>query len=166
MDQISTIEKAKIHFIDEAGIDNDESYEYGWSLLGERIYALKLGARTQRISIIGALNDNKIHSPFVFEGYTTKEVFETYLEQVLVPNIKPGDYVVIDNASFHKGGRIQQIIEQAGCTLIYLPAYSPDLNPIEHFWFSIKNAIKKSLEQAGHCLIQAAEIVFGSTGKA
>ena len=57
MDQISTIEKAKIHFIDEAGIDNDESYEYGWSLLGERIYALKLGARTQRISIIGALND-------------------------------------------------------------------------------------------------------------
>jgi transposase len=84
---------------------------------------------------------------------------------VLVPNLKSGDYIVMDNASFHKGARIQQIIEQAGCKLIYLPAYSPDLNPIEHFWFSIKNAIKKSLGQVGRCLIQAAEIVFAPAGK-
>lgn len=154
-----------MHFLDEAGIDNDECYEYGWGPEGERVHASKPGARTQRISIIGALNNNKIHSPFVFEGYTTKEVFETYLESVLAPNLKPGDYIIMDNASFHKGGRIQQIIEQAGCKLIYLPAYSPDLNPIEHFWFSVKNAIKKCLEQVGYCLMQAAEIVFAPTGK-
>jgi putative transposase len=106
-----------------------------------------------------------LHSPLIFEGYTNKEVFATYLEQVLIPNLQPGEYVVVDNASFHKGSMIKKLIEQAGCTLIYLPAYSPDLNPIEHFWHQVKNTIRKVLEDVGGCLVQAAQIAFTPIGK-
>ena len=155
-----------IHYVDEAGIDNDDFYEYGWSLRGERLYALKPGTRTQRISIIGALNQNIVHSPLVFEGYTNKELFELYLEQILIPNLKPGEYVVMDNASFHKSEKIRNLIENAACTLIYLPAYSPDLNPIEHFWHQIKNTIRKSLEKVEQCLFQAVQIAFDTIGRA
>ena len=130
MEQLATIDPALLHYVDEAGMDNDEFYEYGWAPRGERIYALKPGNRTQRISIIAALNQNILHSPFMFEGYTNKDLFVLYLEEVLIPNLKPGGIVVIDNASFHKGDIIKEKIEAVGCSLIYLPAYSPDFNPI------------------------------------
>jgi hypothetical protein len=65
------------------------------------------------------------------EGPTTREVFETYLERVLAPALRPGQVVVLDNLSAHKGGRVKEIVEGAGCELLYLPPYSPDLNPIE-----------------------------------
>lgn len=129
------------------------------------MFALKPGAKTQRISIIGALNQNVVHSPLVFEGYTNRELFELYLEQILIPNLKQGEYVVTDNASFHKGDRIRKLVEDAGCTLIYLPAYSPDLNPIEHFWHSIKQSIRKNLETVSLCLFQAAQIAFDKIGR-
>lgn len=161
MDQIVQIDSKLIHYIDEAGMDNDEYYEYGWSPYGKRLYALKPGTRTQRISIIAALNQNTLHSPLVFEGFTNRDVFVTYLEQVLIPNLKPGEVVVIDNASFHKGSIVKTMIESAGCHLIYLPAYSPDLNPIEHFWHSVKNTMRKALANEGHSsLFKAAEIAF------
>ena len=102
----------------------------------------------------------------MFEGYTNKDLFELYLEQILIPNLKSGEYVIVDNASFHKGGRIKTLVENAGCTLIYLPAYSPDLNPIEHFWHPIKNDIRKNLENVGRCLFTAVEIVFDKIGRA
>lgn len=101
-----------------------------------------------------------MHSSLVFEGYTNKDVFESYLKQVLIPNLKSGECVVMDNASFHKGESIKKLIEGAGCALIYLPSYSPDLNPIEHFWHQIKNSIRKSLEKVDRCLVQAAHIAF------
>lgn len=132
---------------------------------GKRFYALKSGKRAQRISIISALNKNRVHSPLIFEGYTTKELFLTYLEHVLIPYLKPGEYVIMDNASFHKGDAIKKLIEKAGCTLIYLPAYSPDLNPIEHYWHSIKNYIRKSLENVNGSLLQAAQITFDQIGR-
>jgi transposase len=137
----------------------------GWSACGERIYALKPSTRTQRISIIAALNQNTLHSPFLFEGYTNKDLFVMYLETVLISNLKSGEVVIIDNASLHKGDIIKEMIEKAGCTLIYLPAYSPDFNPIEHWWHSVKNAIRKVLEQVGLCLFQAKEMVFDKIGK-
>ncbi|HET8962917.1 MAG TPA: IS630 family transposase [Chitinophagales bacterium] len=157
---MAQINPALIHYVDEAGIDNNEYYEYGWAPYGERFYALKPGTRTQRISMIAALNQNTLHSPFIFEGYTNRDLFIVYLEQVLIPNLKPGEVVVIDNASFHKGDIIKTMIESAGCSLIFLPAYSPDFNPIEHFWHSVKNSIRKTLTNTEHSLLQAAECAF------
>ncbi len=126
------------------------------------MYAMKPGFKRKRLSIIGALTNNTFTAPFVFEGNCTREVFETYLIKILIPNIKPGQTIVMDNASFHKRGKIQEIIEKAECQLIYLPAYSPDLNPIEHWWASIKHRIKQALPLCNRDIYKSAEFVFSN----
>lgn len=151
---------ADIVYLDEAGIDNDEVYARGWSEVGTRLYDSKPAKATQRLSIIAALNQDKIIAPLVFEGYTNTDVFIAYLEKVLVPVLRKKQIIIMDNAAFHKNSRIQQIIENADCSLIFLPAYSPDLNPIEHFWHSIKNKVRKKLIECDFDLFQAVQCVF------
>ncbi len=143
MEAIKNIDPKDFVYIDEAGIDDNETNEYGWAPKGERFYAFKNAERTTRFSMISALNQNKIQAPLIFEGFCNRSVFECYIAKTLIPTLKPGQIVVMDNASFHKGGKIVKMIESAGCKVLYLPSYSPDLNPIEHFWFAIKNYFRK-----------------------
>jgi transposase len=82
-------------------------------------------------------------------------IFEAYVEEVLVPTLKPGMSVVIDNASFHKSAKIKKLIDDAECNLIFLPPYSPDLNPIEHWWHKIKTEIRKIMRNAKEKLDEA-----------
>ena len=89
---------------------------------------------------------NLLFAPFLFEGYSNTAVYETYVEHVLVPALKPGMVVVIDNASFHKSKKIIELIEAVNCRVIFLPSYSPDFNPIEHHWTAVKGAIRKAAE--------------------
>jgi transposase len=89
------------------------------------------------------------------EGATTREVFEAYLEGVLAPTLSPGQVVVMDNLSAHKGGRVRQIIEERGCKLIYLPPYSPDLNPIEEAFAKLKGLLRKSGARSREALVEA-----------
>ena len=98
------------------------------------------------MSIISALNKKELKAPFVFEGTCNRAVFETYVEKVLVHELIPGQIVIMDNAAFHKGGTIKQLIEKAECKLMYLPPYSQDLNPIEKYWAKIKLLIKQQLK--------------------
>jgi transposase len=153
-----------IVYIDEAGMDNDDVLSYGWAQKGERLYQLKPGNATQRISIIGGLNSGDFIAPLLFEGYTNSAVFTTYLEKVLIPVLKKGQVVVMDNATFHKGSVIRNLIEAAGCFLKYLPTYSPDFNPIEHCWNPLKNSFRKNLVKCNFDLLQAAEFVFSPIG--
>ena len=92
---------------------------------------------------------NLLFAPFIFEGYSNQAIYETYVEQVLAPALKPGMVVIIDNASFHKSKRVIELIEAVQCRVIFLPPYSPDFNPIEHFWTAVKNAIRKAAEAVG-----------------
>ncbi len=85
----------------------------------------------------------RLIAPFVFEGYSNTAIYETYVERILAPALKPGMFVVIDNASFHKSIRVKELIEERGCKIIFLPPYSPDFNPIEHHWAAIKSEIRK-----------------------
>jgi transposase len=147
-------------WIDESGINDNETYDYAWGPIGPRIYDEKKAERKNRLSIIGALNQGKIKAPFVFEGSCNREVFETYVEKVLIQSLCSGQTVILDNASFHKGGRIRELIEQAGCFLLYLPAYSPDFNPIEHYWAAIKSKIRGHLLKVSGDLYRAAELTF------
>ena len=160
MAEIATKDIQSIVYIDESGIDDNKEYPYAWGKKGARIYAMKSGAKRKRLSIIGALNQNLLKAPFVFEGNCTREVFETYLIKILIPQVKPGQTIVMDNASFHKGGKIQSIIESAGCELTYLPAYSPDFNPIEHWWACVKHRIKQALPLYNRDIYKTAEFVF------
>lgn len=146
--------------MDESGIDDNETYSYGWGPKGQRIIHMKRSNRHRRISIISALNQTLLQAPFVFEGYCNREVFEIYLEKILAPTLQPGQTVILDNASFHKSKKAREIIEGCQCRLLYLPAYSPDLNPIEHYWHSIKNTIRKILPSCDGDLYQASEYAF------
>jgi transposase len=154
-------ESHKFVFLDESGIDDDEVVQYGWSPKGERLYASKPAFKKKRMSIIGALNQGCFQAPFVFEGSCDRIVFEFFLQKVLSPILKKNQIIIMDNASFHKGGRIEQIINAAGCQLLYLPPYSPDLNPIEHHWWPIKNNIRSFLPKCDRDLFFAAQKVFG-----
>ena len=153
-------------FIDESGIDDNEFYAYGWAPKGKRLYAEKPGFKKKRISIIGALNEEKIKAPCPFEGYCNSEVFEAYIENLLVPTLRPGQTVILDNASFHKSVKTRKLIENAGCKVLFLPPYSPDFNPIEHFWFAIKHAVRKILPIFSPNIDSAIDYVFQESGKA
>jgi transposase len=145
--------------LDEAGIDDNETYPYGWGPKGERVQGMKPSKRDKRTSIISALNQGVLEAPFVFEGYCSHAVFEAYVEKVLLPVLIPGQTVIMDNASFHKSKRIQHLIESKGCRLLYLPAYSPDLNPIEHYWHMIKSKMRAYLKNDKN-LYRAAQLAF------
>lgn len=131
-------------YIDESKIDNRDDYSYGWNEKGQRFYALKSGKRSIRVSIISALCQGKLIAPNTIEGSCNRLVFEQWLSEKLLPHLKPGQTLILDNATFHKSEKIREVIEAAKCELEYLPPYSPDLNEIEHYWFPIKNRVRKS----------------------
>lgn len=133
-------------YLDEAGIDDTEDYSYGWCQKGQRFRAQRQGSRKKRVSFIAAYHQKTLIAPMTYEGYCNRSVFEVWLEDVLMPQLSPGQVIICDNATFHKGGRIKELIEQAKCQLLYLPPYSPDLNPIEHQWFILKNRMRKRIQ--------------------
>ena len=160
---IKDIPPEKLVYLDESGIDDNETYPYGWGPKGSRVYGMKNGNRRKRLSIIGTLNQKKIKAPFVFEGSCNRQVFEVYLDKVLIPCLEPGQTVVLDNASFHKGGNIINKLKKIGVHVLYLPAYSPDFNPIENYWSPIKHWMRKQLSLTGGDLYKAADLVFNNS---
>jgi transposase len=96
------------------------------------------------------------------EGATTARVFETYIERVLAPALRPGQVVVMDNLGAHRPKKIEQIIEQRGCDLLYLPSYSPDLNPIEEALSKIKHILRKIGARTKDSLIEAMGLALGA----
>ena len=133
----------QIVYVDEAGIDNRDDYPYGYSKVGQRVHALKSGKRVERVSWIAALKLGKLFAPMTYAGSCNRDLFELWLERCLVPQLQPGDVIVIDNASFHHSQTIDEIVAEAGCKLWYLPPYSPDLNKIERWWFVLKNWMRQ-----------------------
>ena len=129
-------------------MDSRSDYGYGWSKRGQKFEALKSGKRTGRVNMIAAYCQKQLFAPFTVEGSCNRTVFETWLETSLIPALQPGQVVIMDNATFHKGGRIQELIESAGCGLLYLPPTcglalcSPDLNRIEKCWAWLKSRIR------------------------
>lgn len=89
------------------------------------------------------LCNNKIIAPIIFEGTCDTDVFLSYVEQILIKELTFGQIVVMDNINFHKDPKVKELIESVGCSILFLPTYSPDLNPIEHHWFKIKRKIRK-----------------------
>ena len=110
-------------------------------------YDLKSGRRTERVSWIAALNEGRIFAPLKVKGSSNTHLFESWVSECLVPQLIPGQVIIMDNASFHKSSFIVELIEGAGCELWYLPKYSPDLNKIERWWFVLKNWMKQRFDQ-------------------
>ena len=130
-------------YIDESGLEERIAKEHGWSLKSKKMYA-KVGCYiSKRTTLISGLCGKEVVGLATFNCNTTKDVFLAWLDTYLIPELKPNQVVVLDNASFHKDSLIAKKLEKAGCSLIYLPPYSPDLNPIEKYWAWFKRMVKK-----------------------
>lgn len=148
-------------WVDETGIDDNETYAYGRSKRGERCFAVSLGKKSTRISIVAGLIGKKLLAPCWFEGMCNTDFFNEWLEQMLLPELPKNATVILDNAAFHKSDKTRKIIEDAGCKVLFLPPYSPRDNKIEHEWFPIKNQIRKTLQtfQNIYCAVEATLII-------
>jgi len=104
------------------------------------------GLRYSRESFIAAKIESRILAPFCYKGTCDTALFNLWLKDFLIPELNPGQVVIMDNATFHKSKESLKLIEEAGCKVLFLPPYSPDLNPIEVFWANFKKAVRKNLE--------------------
>lgn len=159
MEQIASYPKAARVYVDESGIDSYMHRSWGWSRRGQIVVGEISGKRFARESFIAAQCDSKTLAPLCFQGTCNTKLFDLWLEQFLVPVLLPGQVIVMDNASFHKSSRTRLLIERAGCKLLFLPPYSPDLNPIEKFWAQFKVKVRSLIQQFDN-LSQTIDYVF------
>lgn len=144
LQKIQSIPQGNLVYLDESGIELQYQRPYARALRGEKVEVPVSGSASHaRISLIAALNNGVLKAPMRFTGHTDTEVFNAWVGQCLVPELEPGQTVLLDNASFHKSTKTRELIESAGCTLLFLPPYSPDLNPIEHCWHTLKSRLRK-----------------------
>lgn len=146
-------------YIDESGIDNFIYYPWGYGSRGQKVYGEISGKKYARESFIAGKNGKNIVAPMCFEGTCNTELFNMWIEDFLLPELKAGQVVVLDNATFHKSQKTQELIESVGCELLFLPPYSPDLNPIETFWANLKAKIKRIIVDFDQ-LSNAIDFVF------
>lgn len=114
----------------------------GRAPVGERLIAKVPHGHWKTTTLIGALGVEGMHCSTVVDGAVDGDIFTAFVQEVLAPSLKPGDLVVMDNLSSHKGPRIRALLEAQGATLLYLPPYSPDFNPIEMIFAKIKQALR------------------------
>ena len=139
----------RIVYIDESGIDLSICKDRGWGKKSEKLVGKKSGKYYERTNIVAGLVNNKAIAPMVFNGSCNTQLFEAWVEQFLIKELKPGQVVIMDNASFHKSQKTKELIESVGCKVMFLPPYSPDLNPIEKFWANMKRWIKDKISEFG-----------------
>src|SRR3712207_3689500 len=149
------LEVERLVFVDEMGTNTSLAPLYAWSRRGERALASVPRNWGANVTLLASITAEGMGECLAVEGSTTREVFEAYLERVLTPSLGPGQVVVMDNLSSHKGSRVRELIEERGCELIYLPPYSPDLNPIEKAFAKIKALVRKAGARTCEALIEA-----------
>ena len=142
----------RLVFIDETWAKTNMAPLRGWCRKGERLVAHVPHGHWKTMTFLAALRHDRIDAPCVFDGPINGESFRLYVEQILVPSLKPGDIVIMDNLGSHKGSAIRAIIKSAGARLLFLPPYSPDLNPIEQVFAKLKHLLRK----AGERTVEAA----------
>lgn len=134
--------------MDETGIDTFLHREYGWSDQGTPVSGIISGRKFKRIGVVAAQIGRQIVSPLAYDGTMDSALFELWFEQALLRDLPASSVIVMDNASFHRKARLLQLAENAGHRLIFLPPYSPELNPIENFWSWLKRKLRKLLQES------------------
>ena len=142
-------------FVDETGASTKMTRLYGRCPRGERLVAPVPWGHWKTTTFVGALRQDGLIAPCAFDGPINGEKFRAWAEQFLVPELKPGDIVILDNLSSHKVEGVRTAIENARARLLYLPAYSPDLNPIEQWFAKLKALLRKAAARTFDALIRA-----------
>jgi transposase len=141
------LDPSRLVFIDETWASTNMARRYGRAPKGERLRAAVPHGHWKTTTFVAGLRSDGIVAPFVLDGPINRAAFETYLARVLVSELRPGDVVIMDNLSSHKGPRVRETIEAAGASLRYLPPYSPDFNPIENAFAKLKALLRKAAER-------------------
>jgi len=145
----------KLVFIDETGLNTKMTRLYGRSPKNERCVAHVPHGHWRSTSMIAALRCDGVIAPFLIEGAVDAHVFSAYLQHVLCPELHPGDIVVLDNLSTHKIAAVKTLVEARGASVQYLPAYSPDLNPIEMAFAKLKAHLRQTAARTSEKLQSA-----------
>jgi transposase len=144
-----------LKFIDECGTHLGMTRLFGRAAPGERVVEATAGYSGAHYTIVATLGLQGITAPWLFEGAMNGTAFETYVEHVLAPTLHPGDLVLIDNLSAHKGDPIGRLIEACGAQVHFLPPYSPDFNPIELCWAKVKTVLRSAKARTFDALVDA-----------
>ena len=150
------IDAGRLVCVDEMGSNTSLAPLYAWSRRGERALARVPRNWGANVTLLASMSAEGMGPSLAVEGPTTREVFEVYLERFLAPALRPGQVVVMDNLSAHKGeDRVRDLIEERGCEVVYLPPYSPDLNPIEQAFAKLKTLLRRAGARTREALIEA-----------
>ena len=152
---IRSISPENLIYLDESGVTTSMTRLYGRSPRGQRIHEAAPGGQWKILTILGALSLRGMIATMTIEAATDADIFLAYVEQLLCPALRPGDVVVMDNLSSHKVSGVRKLIEKAGAELLYLPPYSPDLNPIEKAWAKLKQLLRVTKARSKDALEQA-----------
>ena len=141
------LDPARLVFIDETWAKTNMTRLRGWAPCGHKLLAKVPQGHWRTLTFLAALRCDRIEAPCVIDGPINGESFLAYVEQVLVPTLRLGDIVIIDNLGSHKGKAVRRAIRAAGARLFFLPPYSPDLNPIEQVFAKLKTLLRKAAER-------------------
>lgn len=150
----------RLVFLDETGAKTNMTRLYGRSKKGKRCNDSAPDGRWERTTILSALRLTGETYTVVFEGATDGEMYNAYVKNILTPALKPGDVVVMDNLNVHKSEIAKKLISDAGAECLFLPAYSPDLNPIEKMWSKIKSILRRMKARTSDTLYEAIKFAL------
>ena len=157
------VDPARLVFIDETWTKTNMAPIRGWAPRGDRLEGKAPHGRWRTTTFLAALRHDRVEAPWLVDGPINGERFRLYVEHVLVPTLKPGDIVVLDNLGSHKGKAVRRAVRAAGAKLLFLPKYSPDLNPIELFFSKLKHWLRKAQKRTVDDICEAiAEILIGT----
>jgi transposase InsO family protein len=145
----------RLVFVDEMGSNTSLAALYAWSRRGDRARCSVPRNRGKNTTLLASMTSEGMGPCLAVVGSTTAAVFEAYVGQVLAPALRPGQVVVLDNLGAHKGERVRELIEERGCELLFLPPYSPDLNPIEEAFSKVKMLLRRAGARTRKALIEA-----------
>ena len=155
------LDSTALVFIDETAITTDMVRTRGRCPRGDRLVDYAPHGHWKTITFIAGLRHDEMVAPFVIEGAMNGEIFLAYIEQCLAPTLQSGDIVIMDNVATHKVNGVEEAIEAVGATLLYLPQYSPDLNPIEQAFSKFKALLRKAAERTVPSLCRTVRKILG-----
>ena len=132
-------------YVDECGIDQYIYREYARALRGEKVVAKVSGRKFKRVNIVAGISQGRWIAPLEYDCTTDSVLFEFWFENCLLKEVNPGSVIVLDNATFHKKSVLPDLARRYNCEVLFLPPYSPDLNPIEKKWAWLKNKLREIL---------------------
>lgn len=162
---VKEIPKEKLVFLDESGINTNLVRRYGRSVGKARVVDHAPFSTPRNTTVLSAIRLDGQFACMTFEGGTTKERFKEYLKTVLLPSIHKSDYIIMDNLRTHHCNFVEELIRAAGAIPLYLPPYSPDLNPIEKMWSKMKAVLRKWRIRVKEKLIPAAKVALNMVSR-